>query len=130
MKNIIFSSLVILFISQATFAQTERALSNDEQSRVKFSLHLMNYTNPPVFENAMGEAYYNIVNASFLENCTIPTLQNITLTPNDQITINTHLELLKGSIQSPLTWEHLLALEAQYLNWVDQALHKVSVYKK
>jgi hypothetical protein len=130
MKNIIFSSLVILFIGQAAFAQTERTLSTDEQARVKFSLHLMHYSNPLVFENATGEAYYNVVNASFLENCTIPTLQNVMLTANDQITINTHLELLRGSIQNPLTWEHLLALEAQYLNWMDQSQHKVSIYKK
>ncbi len=90
----------------------------------------MNYSTPPAFENANGQAYYNIINASFLENLSIPTLQNLTLTEKDKTTIDNHVQLLVGSMQNPLTWEHLLALEAQYLNWIDKTQRKSSVYNK
>lgn len=132
MKNILFASLLMIFFAQASWAQSINSTNNlteDEMARVKFSVHLINYQNPPVFDNASGEAYYNIVNASFEQNLTIPTFTITGLTDHDKEIVKQRIELLSGSMANPLTWEHLWQLETQYLNWVDRATHKVSVYK-
>ena len=129
MKNIIFSSLLALFISQGVFSQSVKTLSIDEIARVKFSLHLINYDNLPVFDNASGEAYYNIINSSFLENLIIPELTTTTLTENDRSIIDKQIQLLNASIQNPLAWDYLMELEIQYLLWVDRTQHKQSKYK-
>src|SRR5688572_13782702 len=98
MKNIIFSSLFALLMAQGAIAQsitnTNSKLTDDEVARVKFALHLINYQTPVNFDNAVGQAYYNVVNASFSANLTIPTVTVEGLTEHDRSIIATHVELL------------------------------------
>jgi len=132
MKNILFASLLMIFFAQSSWAQSinnTNKLTDDEVARVKFSVHLINYQNPPAFDNASGEAYYNVVNASFSQSLTIPSFTITGLTDHDKEIVNQRIELLSGSMANPLSWEHLWQLEAQYLSWVDKAIHKVSAYK-
>src|SRR5688572_29354973 len=131
MKNIIFAGLLMVFLAQGALAQSiaNTKLTEDEATRVKFSVHLIDYQTPPVFDNAVGQAYYNVVKTSFSENLTIPTVNITGMTEHDKEIVNQYIELLNGAMTTPLTWDHLLQLETQYQNWVDRTTHKVSIYK-
>jgi hypothetical protein len=85
--------------------------------------------NPPNFENASGEAYYNLIKFTFQENLTIPKLEIGNLTNNDKTIIINYISLLEQSFNNPLPWSSLLELEKQYLIWLDRSHRKVSKYK-
>jgi hypothetical protein len=131
MKTRFFISFFLLTFLHNSFSQTSNELNRlteDEIARVKFSVHLMNYQNPPSFDNALGDALYNIVKSSFTENLSIPELTTDGITAHDQTIINGYIELLKGAAKNPLSWNQLFQLETQYLIWWDRANHKVSRY--
>ena len=85
--------------------------------------------NPPNFENATGEAYYNLIKFAFGENLSIPKLEFENLTNNDKTIIMNYISLLEQSFNNPLPWKQLLELEKQYLIWLDRSNRKVSKYK-
>jgi hypothetical protein len=132
MKKLIFAGLLVVFLAQGAIAQSitnTKTLTYDEVARVKFSVHLIDYQTPPSFDNALGQAYYNVVKTSFSENLIIPNVDITGMTDHDREIVNQYIELLNGAMISPLTWDHLLQLEAQYMNYLDRTTHKVSIYK-
>lgn len=127
MKSIFISLFIISFYSFNSFCQTEEI--KDQHARTKFSIHLIDYMDPPNFENATGEAYYNLIKFTFEENLTIPKLEISNLTNNDKTLIINYISLLEQSFNNPLPWSSLLELEKQYLIWIDKSHRKVSKYK-
>jgi hypothetical protein len=127
MKSIFFSQILISLFAINSFCQT--ADSKDQNARIKFSVHLIDYMNPPNFENASGEAHYNLIKFAFEENLTIPNFELDNLTNNDKTIIVNYISLLEQSLYNPLPWKQLLELEKQYLIWLDRSNRKVSKYK-
>lgn len=127
MKSLLITLILVLIFSMNSFCQSE-ALT-DQNSRIKFSIHLIDYMDPPSFENALGEAYYNVIKFTFGENLTIPKFEISNLTNNDKTIIINYISLLEQSFNNPLPWSSLLELEKQYLIWNDKSHRKVSKYK-
>jgi hypothetical protein len=122
--------ITIIFLSIFSFdANCQSTIEIDKEARIKFSVHLMDYFNPPTFENALGEAYYNAIKFSFSENLIIPDLELNSLSANDKEIIVSYIDLLSQSVTETLTWPSLIELEKQYLIWVDRSNRKVSKYK-
>ena len=127
MKNQFIKLIIILFIiSNSLFAQT---LTPDEISRVKFSVHLITYDTINNFESAIGEAYYNIIINSFIENLSIPQFSLSNLTIHDDMEIDKFIKQLNNVKQHPPTWEELLIKQTQYLIWLDKVTRRQTKYK-
>lgn len=128
-KAIFLFSAGMLFISNGIFSQSSGTLTEDEKTRIKLAVPLITYDTVGAFDNASGEAYYNLVIASFKENLSIPQFTPASLTPNDKNTIDRYIQLLNQLKQNPPTWDNLLIRQTQYQIWLDKASHKKSKYK-
>jgi hypothetical protein len=120
--------LMVLF-STSIFAQSLDSYSTDEVARMKFAVHLITYDTIGGWENAAGEAYYNIIISSFKENCSIPDISSINFTVKDKIQISVIVEQLNALKQNPPSWDELLRKETQYLIYLDRALRRNTKYK-
>ncbi len=127
-KSIIISSLV-LFFSIFCFAQSSKVFSDDEIVRIKFSVHLFTYDTTNTFDNARGEAYYNLIISAFSENLVISDFVPSELTLNDKSVIENLMQELKALKQNPPSWESLFEKETQYLIWLDKVSRRQTKYK-
>jgi hypothetical protein len=122
--------ITLVFLSALSFnAICQSQIDKDQESRIKFSIHLIDYLTPPSFENAVGEAYYNTVKFSFGESLVIPKLDLNNLSNNDKTILLNYISLLEQSAANPLSWSSLLELEKQYLIWLDRSNRKASKYR-
>ena len=126
-KQFIFA--LLLFISVSVFSQTAGKLTEDEKTRIKFAVHLVTYDTVGSFENAEGEAYYNLVLNSFKNDLSIPQFTKLSLTSKDKTQTDRIIQLLNQLKQNPPSWDELLARETQYLIWLDKISHRQSKYK-
>jgi hypothetical protein len=127
MKSLFLPMLLIAIFAQSALSQSSDL--KDRDARVKFSIHLIDYMNPPTFENAISEAYYNVIKFTFAENLNFPKLELSNLSNNDRTIIMNYISLLEQSASNPLPWSSLLELEKQYLIWLDRANRKYSKYR-
>lgn len=128
MKKIFNLSILLLIISNCVIAQSSGKLTQDEITRIKLTVPLITYDTIPTFDNAEGEAYFNLIIASFKENLTIPKFA-CTLTPNDKSIIDKYVILLNNLKQNPPDWDDLLEKQTQYFIWLDIVSHRKSKYK-
>lgn len=127
-KSIIISSLVLIF-NISSFAQSSNKFSNDEIARMKFSVHLITYDTISAFDNAQGEAFFQMAVDAFTNNAHIPNFIPSDLTANDRNKIDKFIQQLKEIKQNPPTWENLYERQTQYLIWVDKVTRRHSKYK-
>ncbi|MDD3688391.1 MAG: hypothetical protein PHE56_16725 [Bacteroidales bacterium] len=120
--------LMILF-STSIIAQSIDSYSTDEVARMKFAVHLITYDTIGGWENAAGEAYYNIIISSFKENCSIPDITSINFTDKDKYQISVIIGQLNALKQNPPSWDELMRKETQYLIYLDRALRRNTKYK-
>lgn len=125
----LFLFTAMLLCSQFIFSQTVRTYTDDERSRLKACVILITYDTIATFDNAVGEAYYNLVVNSFKENLTIPLFSFSPLSGNDKSKIDRIIEKLNEAKTNPPTWDDLLIRQAQYQIWLDKVSHKKSKYK-
>ena len=131
MKKIVIILLGANFIFQGIFAQQLKGqFSDDQKARIKFSVHLINYATPPTFKSPEGEAAYNLINFSFMENQLIPAINLEVLNSEDKAIMVNHISLLEQAKTNTLSWEQLMKLEVQYLNWIDRAQRRNSKYHR
>lgn len=112
-----------------TSAQSTAELSEDEKTRIRFGIHLLTYDTVGTFDNAVGEAYYNLVIYSFKENLTIPQFSFSPFTVNDKSKIERIIQQFNQLKMNPPLWDDLLIKETQYMIWLDKVTHKKSKYK-
>lgn len=127
-KQLIFLFLGLV-VSNIFFAQSSDIFTQDEITRIKFSVHLITYDTIAAFDNADGEAYYNIVISSFQENLSIPQLAFSTLTSHDKAKIERIIQQLNELKQNPPSWNDLFDRQTQYLIWLDKVSRRHSKYK-
>jgi hypothetical protein len=129
MKMKIIYLISILFFSISAFAQSANSYTNDEIARMKFAVHLITYDTIGGWENAAGEAYYNIVISSFNENLTIPEISSSNFTVKDKSQVDEIIRQLNMLKQNPPTWDDLLKGQTKYLIYLDRALRRNTKYK-
>ena len=123
----IFSAILVSF--NYALAQSPGELSEDEKARVKFAIHLITYDTVGTFDNAAGEAYFNLVISSFKENLTIPEFSFSPFTEADKNKIERIIQMLEQLKKNPPSWDDLLIKQTQYLFWLDKVTRKKSKYK-
>ncbi|MFH2141606.1 MAG: hypothetical protein ABIJ97_04230 [Bacteroidota bacterium] len=128
MKKIIALSLFVLIICNSFFAQSSGTLTEDEKTRIILTIPLITYDTMGNFENAAGEAYFNLVIASFKEYLIIPQF-TCTLTPKDKTKIEKFIQQLNEVKHNPPSWDELFTKQTQYLIWFDKISRRQSKYK-
>jgi hypothetical protein len=127
-KEIFFAVLLltILLISDKSYSQN---LTEDEEMRVKYSVHLVTYDTVSAFDNSLGEAYFKLLVFTFAEEQIIPEINFQLLSDNDRKILQNHVEKFNIIKANPPAWEELLLKEAEYLKWIDASQRRQSKYK-
>ena len=119
----------MLFIRISVFSQSTGKFTDDEKTRIKFAVHLVTYDTISSFDNAAGEAYYNLVLNSFKETLGFPKITTSSLTLNDKTKTDIFIQQPNQLKQNPPTWDELFKRETEYLVWLDKISRKKSKYK-
>jgi len=90
---------------------------------------MITYDTVGTFDNAAGEAYFNLVISSFKENLTIPEFSFSPFTEADKNKIERIIQMLEQLKKNPPSWDDLLIKQTQYLFWLDKVTRKKSKYK-
>ena len=65
-----------------------------------------------------------------MENQLIPAINLEVLNSEDKAIMVNHISLLEQTKTNTLSWEQLMKLEVQYLNWIDRAQRRNSKYNR
>lgn len=126
-KELLFAALLpmLLLISNNSYSQN---LTADEETRVKYSVHLVTYDTVASFDNSLGEAYFKLLLFTFTEKQYIPEIDIKLLSERDKKIIQNHIDIFNAIKTNPPTWQELVRKESDYLKWIDVSQRRRSKY--